>query len=53
MRLILARIVYDFDLTLAADSQGWIERLNTNVLWDRIPLNVHFTPVAKSRNQQD
>ncbi|KAK3393457.1 isotrichodermin C-15 hydroxylase [Podospora didyma] len=47
MRLIFARIIYDFDLTLASDSQQWIERLKTFVLWDRIPLNVHFKPVAK------
>lgn len=26
MRLILARIIYDFDLKLAEDSKHWIER---------------------------
>jgi cytochrome P450 len=26
MRLILARIIYDFDLKLAEDSKNWIER---------------------------
>ncbi|CAJ2511464.1 Uu.00g070890.m01.CDS01 [Anthostomella pinea] len=44
MRLILARIVYDFDLTLADDSKDWIERQKTYALWDRIPLNVYLTP---------
>ncbi|KAK0720225.1 cytochrome P450 [Lasiosphaeris hirsuta] len=45
MRLILARIIYDFGLTLAPDSQQWIERLNAYVPWDRIPLNVYFSPL--------
>ena len=45
MRLILARIVYDFDMRLADDSKGWLERQKAYLLWDRIPLNVYFKPV--------
>jgi hypothetical protein len=45
MRLILARIVYGFDLKLAEDSKKWIERQREFGLWDRIPLNVYLTPV--------
>jgi len=45
MRLILARIVFDFDLKLAEDSKNWVERQKTFTLWDRKPLNVFFTPV--------
>lgn len=47
MRLILARIVYDFDLRLADDSRNWVERQKAYTLWDRIPLNVYLTPVQK------
>ncbi|KAL7623983.1 hypothetical protein AAE478_005540 [Parahypoxylon ruwenzoriense] len=36
MRLILARIVYDFDMKLSDESQKWIERQKAFALWDRI-----------------
>ncbi|EOA81121.1 uncharacterized protein SETTUDRAFT_24624 [Exserohilum turcica Et28A] len=39
MRLILANIIYNFDLDLEDDSQGWIERQKTFNVWDRGPLN--------------
>ncbi|KAI0013292.1 putative cytochrome P450 [Xylariaceae sp. FL0662B] len=48
MRLILARIVYDFDMKLADESQRWIERQRAFSLWDRIPLYVHLTPVKRN-----
>ncbi|RYP20696.1 hypothetical protein DL765_002646 [Monosporascus sp. GIB2] len=47
MRLILARIVYGFDMKLADDSTDWIKRQKTFILWDRIPLNVYLTPVQR------
>lgn len=50
MRLILARIIYDFDLKLADDSQQWIERQKAYMLWDRLPLNVYLTPVSRGRS---
>ncbi|KAI1846205.1 hypothetical protein JX265_010582 [Neoarthrinium moseri] len=46
MRLILARLIFDFDMKLADDSKRWIERQKAFPLWDRIPLNVYLTPVA-------
>lgn len=42
MRIILARLIYDFDLTLADDSKHWIERQKAFPLWNRIPLNVYL-----------
>ncbi|KAK3329980.1 isotrichodermin C-15 hydroxylase [Apodospora peruviana] len=45
MRLILARIIFEFDMRLADDSKQWIERQKSFVLWDRIPLNMYLTPV--------
>jgi hypothetical protein len=46
MRLILARIIYDFDFKLADDSKQWVERQKAYMLWDRLPLNVYLTPVS-------
>lgn len=48
MRLIMARIVYDFDMKLADDSKDWIKRQRAFSLWDRIPLNVYLTPVERT-----
>ena len=48
MRLILARLIYQFDITIADDSKGWIERQKAYTLWDRIPLNVYLTPVTSA-----
>ncbi|KAI0837328.1 putative cytochrome P450 [Hypoxylon sp. FL0890] len=45
MRLILARLIYDFDMKLAEESDKWIERQKSFALWDRIPLYVYLTPV--------
>ncbi|KAJ0115064.1 hypothetical protein J7T55_001473 [Diaporthe amygdali] len=46
MRFILARLVYNFDLTLDPESHRWIERQkNFSALWTRIPLKVIVNPV--------
>ncbi|KAK3941803.1 isotrichodermin C-15 hydroxylase [Diplogelasinospora grovesii] len=50
MRLILARIMYDFDMRLADDSKQWIERQKAYSLWDRIPLHVYLAPVRPDRD---
>ncbi|KAI1781041.1 putative cytochrome P450 [Hypoxylon cercidicola] len=47
MRMILARIVYDFDMKLSDESQKWIERQRTFALWARIPLYIYLTPVKR------
>ncbi|TQN67766.1 Averantin hydroxylase [Colletotrichum shisoi] len=49
MRLLLARIVYDFDIKLAEGNGPWIERQRSFGLWDRIPLHVHLTPVSRGK----
>ncbi|KAK4167838.1 cytochrome P450 [Cladorrhinum sp. PSN259] len=46
MRLILARVLFDFDLRLDDSSKGWAERQKANSLWIKLPLNVYLTPVA-------
>jgi cytochrome P450 len=48
MRLILASIIYMFDMKLAPDSERWIERQKNFNVWDRIPLNVYLVPARKS-----
>ncbi|KAI5865328.1 putative cytochrome P450 [Durotheca rogersii] len=47
MRLVLASIIYAFDLKLADDSQRWIERQKNFNVWDRVPLNVHLVPAGQ------
>lgn len=47
MRLVLARLVYDFDMSLADESDGWFEKQRSYLLWDRAELNVYFKPVKR------
>ncbi len=44
MRLILARILYNFDIVLADEGVDWLKQ-NAAVLWEKLPLRVHLTPV--------
>ncbi|GJC87619.1 cytochrome P450 monooxygenase aclL [Colletotrichum liriopes] len=44
MRLVLARLVWNFDIELAEESQGWAERQKVFILWDKGPLKVHLKP---------
>lgn len=47
MRIILARLVFDFDLKMADDTKNWIERQKAYTLWGRVPLGVYLTPREK------
>lgn len=47
MRLILARILFAFDLDLSADSKSWLHNQETYLLWNKPPLNVHLVEVSK------
>ncbi|KAI6090278.1 cytochrome P450 [Hypoxylon rubiginosum] len=47
MRLILAKIIYNFDMTLADDCKDWLRTQKAYVVWDKPPLNIYMTPVAK------
>lgn len=44
MRLIVARIIFNFDLTLAEDCRDWIDGQKAYVIWHKPPLNIHFKP---------
>ncbi|CAN8105332.1 unnamed protein product [Discula destructiva] len=48
MRLILSRILWNFDLKLADDSQGWIQRQKAFIMWNKPPLNVYLKPVVRA-----
>ncbi|KAL0932145.1 cytochrome p450 [Colletotrichum truncatum] len=43
MRVILARVVWNFDMKVASDSTNWTEQ-ELYGLWKKGPLNVHLTP---------
>jgi cytochrome P450 len=47
MRLILARIIFSFDLRLADDSKDWFSRNESYFVWHKPPLNIHLTPVSR------
>lgn len=45
MRLILARMIWNFDMELAPESRGWIDQLSF-LVWDKPALRVKLTPVG-------
>ncbi|KAK7918034.1 cytochrome p450 [Apiospora marii] len=47
MRLILAKIVYNFDMRIADESRGWLVGQKAFTVWDKPPLQVYLTPVKK------
>lgn len=44
MKLILARLLFNFDLTLAEESTGWMDNQKAYNLWSKPPLFMHLTP---------
>lgn len=45
MRLILARVLWNFDIRLAEDCKDWIAKQKIFLIWEKaFPLNVHLTP---------
>lgn len=47
MRLILAKILYNFDISIDDDSRNWILNQRSFTVWEKPALNIHLTPVAK------
>jgi hypothetical protein len=45
MRLILARLIWNFDFKIHEDSKGFIERSKGYILWEKPALNVYLKPV--------
>ncbi|KAK3689396.1 cytochrome P450 [Podospora appendiculata] len=44
MRLILARVLWNFDMRIAEDSLDWMSKQRIYNLWEKGPLNVYLTP---------
>jgi hypothetical protein len=47
MRLILALIIFNFDMKIADESRDWIVQKNF-LMWQKGPLKVYLTPKAES-----
>ena len=48
MRLILARVLFEFDLELTNPNELWLERLKNFGLWQKDPLMVTLKPVLRN-----
>lgn len=51
MRLILSRVIWNFDMTLDDSSRRWAEDSRMYLLWVKPPLNIRMTlrePKAKA-----
>ena len=46
MRLILARVIFNFDMKIADESRNWIDQKVFN-LWNKGKLFVYLTPVRR------
>lgn len=46
MRLILAHVLWNFDLELATESENWADQKIFS-LWEKGPLYVKLTPVVR------
>lgn len=47
MRIILARVLWNFDLKIAEDSEKWQEQEEVYTLWLKGDLNLYLTPREK------
>lgn len=46
MRLIMALVIFNFDIKLADESENWIQQKNF-LMWQKPPLKVYLTPVVR------
>jgi len=49
MRLVLAELLYNFDIELCAESEGWAENQRTFVLNEKVPLWMKLKPRMQKR----
>lgn len=47
MRLIMAKLIWNFDLKLADPREDWIGKMESYIIWEKIPLLVHLYPKKK------
>ena len=50
LRLLLATLLLHFDISLAEESQGWIDQ-RVYTLWEKPPLMVDLTPAVKASTE--
>ncbi|ESZ91765.1 cytochrome P450 monooxygenase [Sclerotinia borealis F-4128] len=48
MRLILARVIWNFDLELADESKSWAKNMKIFLLWEKPPLYVNLKLVVRN-----
>ena len=48
MRLILARVIYNFDMVAAEGEEDWISKQKAYAMWEKVPLMVYLTPRLKN-----
>jgi len=47
MRLVLARLVWNFDMELAEASRDWMKNLRVFLVYEKRPLMIHLKPVVR------
>ncbi|KAF3064163.1 Isotrichodermin C-15 hydroxylase [Daldinia childiae] len=47
MRLILAKILFNFDMSIDDESLNWFSNQRAFSVWEKPPLYIHLTPVTK------
>lgn len=46
-RAVLARMVWNFDMKLHPESEGWLDRQKTYTTWQKDEMKVEITPRAR------
>jgi len=49
MRVVLARLVWNFDIELTTESENWATQLKIYVLWEKIPFYVKLRAVNNAQ----
>jgi hypothetical protein len=47
MRLVLARMVFEFDMELAERSKNWLKQAQAYTIWKKTELYLRLTPVKR------
>lgn len=47
MRLIAAKLLWAFDMSLEESSSNWIDQQPSYFIWEKPPLMVNLTPVQR------
>ena len=48
MRMLLAMMLWNFDIELPNEMKNWPEECKGYMIWDKPPLNVRLTPREKA-----